>query len=53
MLDDCWDRDHEVGVNMINVENGSKVLLSSRVRPVLEDKGVSSSSCVIDLQLPT
>ena len=52
VLDDCWERDHEVGVNMIDAENGSKVLLSSRVRPVLEVKGGSSSTCVIDLQLP-
>ena len=52
MLDNCWERDHEDGVNMIDAENGSKVLLSSRVRPVLEDKGGSLSTCVIDLQLP-
>ena len=52
VLDDCCERDHEKAVNLIDTENGSKVLLSSRVRPVLEDKGGSLSTSVIDLQLP-
>ena len=37
VLDDCWDSEHEAAVNCIHAENGSKVLVSSRNRTVLEN----------------
>ena len=36
VIDDCWDPEHERLLNFVDIESGSKVLLSSRVRNVIE-----------------
>ena len=52
VIDDCWDPAHELMVNFIDVESGSKVLLSSRVRNVLDEHSVESSA-IVNIELPT
>ncbi len=51
VIDDCWDPAHESMVNFIDVESGSKVLISSRVLNVLD--GQSAESAIVNIELPT
>lgn len=52
VIDDCWDQEHEKMVNFINADNGSKVLLSSRVRGVVEGDSPDAST-ILTIQLPS
>ena len=49
VLDDLWEESHESMLNFIDTETASKVLVSSRVRGVLE----SAYTEIVDVGLPT
>ena len=57
VLDDCWEAPHERLLNMIDEGSGSKVLLSSRVRQVLEGSGTKDThaekTSIVDIELPS
>ena len=52
VIDDCWDSKHEALLNFVDVESGSKVLLSSRVRNVI-DRSSAQSTAVVNIELPS
>ena len=52
VLDDCWDPKHEELLNFIDIDSGSKVLISSRVRNVI-DSSSAQSTAVVDIKLPS
>jgi hypothetical protein len=52
VIDDCWDPEHEKLLNFVDIESGSKVLLSSRVRNVIEGDP-SQSSAIVSIELPS
>ena len=51
VIDDCWDSRHEALLNFVDVDRGSKVLLSSRVRNVI-DRSTAQSTAVVNVELP-
>ena len=63
VLDDCWENAHEKLLNVVDESCGSKVLLSSRVRQVLNGTGANQSRAaasdspgapvIVNLQLPS
>ena len=46
VIDDCWDQQHERAINFVDDATGSKVLISSRVRSVLE------TASTVDIAVP-
>ena len=52
VIDDCWDPEHEKLLNLINADNGSKVLLSSRIHGVVEGDSPDASA-IVTIQLPS
>jgi hypothetical protein len=49
VLDDVWRTEHESLLNVIDVDTGSKVLLSSRVRQTIEKGSKDTVLCSLDL----